>query len=167
MQIYFNGYSEEHVKKGKADYHKMSVSYSYQGQSKTQTIVSFSNPAVYAAIKTFNQGDSLEVEIGEVGGYKVWTSIKKSEGTGGTVMEGNSTKSSTQPPARSNYETADERAKKQVYIIKQSAIAQAVATCIGQDNFAKEGFGVDDVLATAQRYVDWVLDDGSESQSQD
>jgi len=56
------------------------------------------------------------------------------------------------PPDRA-YETAEERAKKQVYIIKQSSISNAI-------EIAKTdgiGLSVPGVLAIAQELTDWVL----------
>lgn len=157
MQVYFNGYTDEKITKGRNSYNKMVISYSYQGQSKTQQIMSFANPAVYAAVQGFKEGDLLDVEITKNdAGYNTWASVKLATATGGTPPNA----TSTVPARQSTYETPEERAKKQVYIIKQSCLAQAVATCAGQPKDALDNFTSDEVLAVAQVYVDWILDDG-------
>lgn len=159
MQVYFNGYTDEKIVKGRNSYNKMVISYSYQGQSKTQQIMSFANPSVYAAIPGFKEGDSLDVEITKNdAGYNTWASVKLSEGaTSAASAPSAGTKGNT-PVARSTYETPEERAKKQVYIIKQSCLAQAVAAVgeIGPDG------DTDHYISMAQQFVDWVLDDGSD-----
>ena len=50
----------------------------------------------------------------------------------------------------SNWETAEDRAKKQVYIIRQSSLTNAVNTLVGNVN-------PDDVKVTAQTYINFVL----------
>lgn len=133
----------------------MAISYSYQGQSRTQNIMSFANPTVYAAVKTFNEGDQLDVEVTKNdAGYNTWASVKK---IGGEVVPGKDTPKSTVPAARSTYETPEERAKKQVYIIKQSCLAQAAA----YSALRKDGYpDINEHLEIAQQFVDWVLADG-------
>lgn len=57
---------------------------------------------------------------------------------------------------RSTYETPEERAKKQVYIVKQSCLNQAVAVLsVGAKNPPDDGA----ILQKAQKYVDWVFED--------
>lgn len=163
MQVYFNGYTDEKIVKGRNSYNKMVISYSYQGQSKTQQIMSFANPSVYAAVQGFKDGDLLDVEITKNdAGYNTWASVKLSEGGGG-VVQGASLKAA--PAARSTYETPEERAKKQVYIIKQSCLAQAAA----YSALRKDGYpDIAEHLEIAQQFVDWVLEDGQgEGNTQD
>ena len=58
-------------------------------------------------------------------------------------------------PVRSTYETPEERAKKQVYIVKQSSISAALETL--KHNNPKATFKPDDVINIAQYYTDWVF----------
>jgi len=117
--------------------------------------MSFANPAVYAAVQGFKEGDLLDVEITKNdAGYNTWASVKLSEATTGA---GSATSAGSKTaPARTTYETPEERAKKQVYIIKQSCLAQAVASYGTQVNEVD----LEILLDTAQKMVDWVLDDG-------
>lgn len=154
MQVYFNGYTEEHVPKGKTGYYKMVVSYSYQGNSKTQTIMSFANPSVYDAIKKAKQGETLEVTLTSDGKYTNWASATVVAGTLPNPNPEGSVASFKAPAARSTYETPEERALKQVLIVKQSCLSQAAAYA----SLRKDGYpSVEEHLNLAQQFVDWVF----------
>lgn len=120
-----------------------------------------------AALK--NQLDQLEVG-------KNFTMVKEKEGdfwnVKGIYAEGaapppnpSSTKSTTDavssPAPRSNYETPEERAQKQVYIIRQSAINAAIALA----GVTKKTTNIKDILSTAKEFEAHVFgiefDDGS------
>jgi hypothetical protein len=62
-------------------------------------------------------------------------------------------------PAQATYtrdfETSEERAKKQVYIIRQSSLERALDLCLAKA--AKGGVDVEEVLQTSERFVDYVL----------
>lgn len=152
----FVSYSEEKVEKGKTGYFKMTVNYSTKGESKSKNIMSFANPAVYNAVKTLNEGDLFEVEFVKDDKYFNWASLKPIGQAVPPPVDANVKAGTGAPTARqSTYETADERAKKQVYIIKQSCLAQAVAW-----NDAPRD--IPEILEVAQKFVDWVLDDGKD-----
>jgi hypothetical protein len=148
----FLSYSEEKVPTAKGSYQKMTVVYKTdRDETKTKTVMSFSNPAVYDAIKRLNAGDSVEVAYVEGDKFYNWASVKAATGS----VESPAKQMASNTPARtSTYETPEERAKKQVYIIKQSCLAQAVATEQGKD--------VDAILKIADQFVEWVLDDGKD-----
>lgn len=91
-------------------------------------------------------------------GYWQWTSF-----TLGEPAEAPSAPTSFKPdPAKanavpkSNYETADERAARQVLIVKQSCLAQSVAY-YNHPSFAKQNITEEHVLNIAQVFVDWVF----------
>lgn len=60
---------------------------------------------------------------------------------------------------KSTYETPEERAKKQVYIVRQSSITAAIAYLKGQDSAS-----VDDVLDLAKQFEQYVFGEGSSKQ---
>ena len=63
-------------------------------------------------------------------------------------------------PVRSTYETPEERAKKQVYIVKQSSINAAIQLLsVG----AKQPPSTELVLTEAQKFVDFVFAEKKES----
>lgn len=149
-QYIFTNYTEEYVDKGKTGYHAMTINYSAKGESKQKKVMSFSNPAVYNTIKTLKGGETIDVEFVKDDKYFNWATVKVVE----TSNSGTSNSGSPAPTRiGGTYETADERARKQVYIIKQSCLAQAVAYVKETDSTDN----IDNVLNTAQQFVDWVL----------
>ena len=83
-------------------------------------------------------------------GYWQWVSFDRQMGEAAEV------KTSAAVPAKTggNWETAEERAKKQVYIVKQSSISNAIALLsVG----AKTPPNVDQVLLVAQQLTDFVF----------
>lgn len=64
--------------------------------------------------------------------------------------------SATVPAKVGNWETSDERAKKQVYIVRQSTINAAIETL----KSTGKPFGTDAVKNLAKQYEDYVFSDG-------
>lgn len=139
----------EKVSKGKNFYSVATVSYTDEkGEAREKKVMSFSNPSVFETLTKAIAGNLYDVTVTKQGDYYNWTAIKEVA------------KASAAAPAASggritgsNYETADERKIKQMYIIKQSSIANAI------DYFKAQGdgkFGVGDVLEVAQQFVDYV-----------
>lgn len=145
----FNNFTEEKIEKGRTPYYKMTVNYSAKGEPKQKTIMSFSNPSVYNTIKGLSEGDQINVEFVKDDKYFNWATVEKASGLVAPTTESPALGAS-KPVARTTYETPEERAIKQVYIIKQSCLAQAVA-------YDKEA-DIEMLLNTAQQFVDWVLD---------
>jgi hypothetical protein len=155
----------ERIKKGKADYSKATVIYTFNGQARTQNIMSFANPAVFAKIQEWEvalpEGE-VNVEVGKNdAGYNEWRSIGNAD-SAQTSSSPPGAQQGAAPRAATNtfsggrdFETREERAARQVLIVKQSSLAQAV-------EFLKtsEGTGIGDVLDTAQQFADWVFDNG-------
>jgi hypothetical protein len=120
-----------------------------QGQPQLKKLISFSNPNVYKAAKTWQKGDVVDITSvkNEKTGYWDWVGI----GGDGAVAQ-QETKSAT-PATRvagSNYETKEERAARQVYIVRQSSITNAI-TLLGA------GHTVDDVLNVAKQFEAFVF----------
>lgn len=159
-QYQFTNYSEEKVEKGKTGYYKMAVNYSAKGEPKQKVIMSFANPAVYDTIKKLNGGETMDVSFVEGDTkYYNWASVKVvGDASEAPQKAGGELKSAgpTQGTARSTYETPEERARKQVYIIKQSCLAQAAA----YSSLRSDGYPtVQEHIELAQKLVDWVLDE--------
>lgn len=119
-------------------------------ETKTKKLMSFANPATYATFKDAKNGESYEItQVKNDKGFWDWTSATKTDGT--TVGTGTAAKGFT--PTKSSYETTEERARRQVLIVKQSSLAQAV-------NFlARDGMPVDaeKAIELAQQFTDWVV----------
>ena len=87
-------------------------------------------------------------------GYWQWDSFVA--GTPGEVTNTASVANKATVAPKSNYETADERAARQVLIVKQSCLAQSVAY-YNHPSFAKQNITEEHVLNIAQVFVDWVF----------
>ena len=153
MKVTIKDVSIEWVTKGKTKYGKPSVAYTHNGEQRSQNIMSFANPSVFKEVQEL-VGQTVEVTLTKnAQGYNEWSAITP-EGAGAPTAVPTSTATRV---TGSNYETAEERAKKQVYIIKQSSISNAI-------EIAKTdgiGVSVSGVLDIAQQLTDWVLSNES------
>jgi hypothetical protein len=120
-----------------------------RGDTQTKKLMSFANPATYATLKDAKNGDVFTItQVKNDKGFWDWTSA-----TAGAAAEANAgatgaTKSFT--PTKSSYETTEERARRQILIVKQSCLAQAI-------NFDKTN--LDNTLEIADKLVSWVLEE--------
>jgi len=143
------GAPNTHAAKNGRSYQSIEVTYkNEQGQTQSKKLMSFSNPTVFNHIRDLTKGDALNVTTEkDANGYWQWTGI----GGDNTVAE---TKQAT--PATggrvtgSNYETKEERAARQVYIIRQSSLSTAV-------ELLGTGSKVTDVIATAKEFEAYVF----------
>jgi hypothetical protein len=130
-----------------------------QGKIAGKKILSFSHPTVFNTLKAAQAGEKYDVTNTKEGDYWNWTAISKASAGQATAMQtAAQEKTSTQQyAAQSNdrYETKEERAARQVMIVKQSSLAQAVATL--SVNPGKDKLQVEDVLQVAETYSAWVL----------
>lgn len=156
MQVKILDCSVEQIVKGKSRYSKASVAYSFNGEARTQNIMSFVNPDVFKKVQEL-VGQTVEVTLTKnAAGYNEWAAI----GEAGTTTQD----TPTAPPVGlaaaavrvtgSNYETPSERAQKQVYIVKQSSITAA----IGVANLNKEKATPEEIIESAQKFVNYVFD---------
>jgi len=120
------------------------------GKASTKKIMSFSNPAVFKAIQSAKNGDKLEIKTQkDDNGYWQWTGI-------GGGSSGGATSTASQPATKvvgSNYETKEERAIKQRYIVRQSSLTTALAVLsVGAKSVDKQA-----VLDLAKEFEEWVF----------
>jgi len=151
-------------KNGKGTYGKLTVAYrNDQGKLAEKPLLSFTNPAVFKAFERAEAGDEINVKSEKVGDYWNWTAILAEGETSQATPVANSTAPATRVTG-SNYETKEERALKQRYIVKQSSISAAVAILtVG----AKSSPSVKDVIALADEFVDYVFADDTKALSAD
>jgi hypothetical protein len=101
-----------------------------------------------------NQGDIFTItsEKNASSGYWDWT--KATQAPPGATVDTVQPKTTGYTAPKSTYETPEERAKKQVYIIKQSSLSAAIQVLsIG----AKTPPKTEDLTTMAQHFTDWVL----------
>ena len=153
-------------KNGKGTYGKLTVAYrNDQGKLAEKPLLSFTNPAVFKAFEHATPGAEINVKSEKVGDYWNWTAILTGEEPQTTQGAGTlpATASATRVTG-SNYETKEERALKQRYIVKQSSISAAVAILtVG----AKSAPATKDVIALANEFVDYVFSDDTKELSED
>lgn len=137
------------VKTARGSYQSLEVSYkNEQGQVQGKKLMSFANPSVFKDIQTFAKDDRVEIEAyKDDNGYWQWRNVKK-EGDGSS-----SKSSSTTRVTGSNYETKEERAARQKYIVRQSSISSAVQLLTAGDKTAT----VEDVLSVAKQLENYVF----------
>ncbi len=145
------------VSKAGKSYQLVDIAYknnTFQGKIESQKINQYSPIFKQAAAMQAGQTYDIEKEK-DASGYYQWNTI--TQGVPGSVVS--QPQVSTNPVANkvsTNYETKEERARKQVLIVKQSSLAQAIAACsIG----AKTPPSRQTILEEAQAYTDWVFED--------
>jgi len=156
MSIKIQEVTVETVQKGKNKYQVANVVYTDGGKNFTKKIMSFANPAVFDTVKNAKSGEEYEVKAVKDGDYWNWASIEKVD-AGTTRAAGAGTPATGGKVVGSNYETAEERKLRQMLIVKQSSIANAIEFLTSAQRLPEGGgFNVKDVLNVAQEFVDFV-----------
>lgn len=155
--------------KNKRSYHELDVVYWENGDKKelkTRTLRDFVNPAVFKTAQSLNEGDFAVADlIKDDNGYWNWKSLEKmdseqaqAENQAGQESSQSATRTGeTKPTGRvmgSNYETPQERAWRQVLIVRQSSLAQAIT--YHKEFLANSGNTIEEVLDTASKFEEWV-----------
>jgi hypothetical protein len=138
----------ETVQSGKNRYQVANVAYTYNGEARTQKIMSFANPDVFKKVQEAKAGEEYDITLTKNDkGYTQWAKMEPAGASGAAegVKQGR--------VLGSNYETSEERKLRQLHIVKQSSLAQAVQTLTPG---AKAALDPQAVVALAQTYVDWV-----------
>lgn len=141
----------------KGSYIQLDVAYKRvdTGKVEGKKVLSFASKEAFAALKDAQQGNVFTVtaEKNEESGFWEWTNVTPdSVGTTGSAAP--ATKGS--PTPKNTYETSEERAKKQVMIVRQSSLSNAIQTLAV--NPGKDKIRPEDVLELADIYFDWVME---------
>lgn len=142
------------IEKAPKGYTIANVTYLRDGQEKNAKIMSFAYPEAFAAVeKIANQVPvDVNVTMEKKGQYWNWKGVE---------VGGKAPATDTAKPAGkvlgSNYETPAERARRQVYIVRQSSIASAIEYFKGRD---PKGITVSpqEILDTAKVFEEFVMD---------
>lgn len=110
------------------------------------------NPKLNVALSNMKPGDSFTMVKEKEGEY--WN-VKDIIVGDAPVATSGTTKPAAQPAPKSNYETAEERAKKQVYIVRQSSLSSAINFMEATGN---KKFTEFDVIALAKQFEAYVFD---------
>lgn len=130
----------------------------YSGKVESKKIMSFGAGAgAFKVLAEATIGSVWEVTVVKnAQGYNDWTSVSPSSGdttpVAAAAFAGAVAKS--QPgQTRSTYETPEERAQRQILIVRQSSVSAAVATLSVGAKAVKPA----DVIAVAKQYEDYVF----------
>ena len=128
---------------------------SFQDKVEGKKVMPFGNKEVFETLKNSDKGDVFYIgRTKNADGFWDWDKISQVPNNKETYNEEVGHKQQTKAvPAASKsqpWETPEDRAKKQLYIIRQSSLTNAVNTLVGNVN-------PEDVKSTAQNYIDFVL----------
>ena len=126
------------------------------GKIEGKKIMSFTNKDVFSTLSKATTGNVFDVTTEKVGEYWQWIEVNAASG-GSATSDAPQAKSFSSPTPKSTYETPEERAKRQILIVRQSSLAQAVE--ILSVNPGKDKLQLGDVLQMADKLVDWVLNE--------
>jgi len=158
MEINILSVTIETIPTAKGSYQKAAVAYKDKdGKVTGKNIVSFVYPKVWEAISNAVGGDRFDVKNEKVKDNWAWTEITKlEEGQSGKPT---STTSVGSTGTKSTYETPEERAQKQICIVRQSSISNAIEYAVG----VKAVKSLEELLSIAKRFENYVFNsDGSE-----
>lgn len=154
IQIEILKVDKAHVPNTKGGYQVAEVAYKDLKENKVSSkkVMSFSNKAVFSAASAAQMGEVYDVTMEKGEKYWEWTSMTKSSPAAAGAAKLTAGFGNAAP--KSNYETPEERAAKQVYIVKQSSLSVAAdLLSIG----AKSPPNPDEVILLAQKFVDYVF----------
>lgn len=139
-------------------YQKAEVAYKdlNTGRVNSKTLVSFKAPEVFSAISNAAAGSQWTVSQQKNGQYWEWTQAMPGVSATQTAPAVPAGKAFNATPApKSNFETSQERAARQVLIVKQSSLSVAAGLLsVG----AKSPPNTDEVINLAQKFTNWVFD---------
>ena len=148
------------TKNGK-DYQFLEVAYkniSFDNKTESKKIMPFGAKEVFNTLKAAEAGDVFTLlREKDNDGYWQWVGISAGDveldTTDTKAPAGAAPKAAPAQAAKSTFETPEERAIKQVYIVRQSSISAAIDTL----KTDKKNPSVDEVLAVAKQYEDYVF----------
>lgn len=166
IQIQILSTDNKTVPTSKGSYNMLEVVFknlTYQGKVEPKKLASFgASGEAYKVLAGAKQGEVYEVDYTKNDkGFNDWTQVNRSttavaSPTGSTTTTGTSgvtggVQTATSP--RSTYETSEERAKKQIYIVRQSSISNAIAVLtVGAKTHPKSN-EILDLAKTFENYV--------------
>lgn len=155
MLITINSVNFEKHDKG---YMIANVNYLKDGSAETRQIRSFAAPNVYATLEGYkNFPVDVNVIVKKEGKYWNWKDIESPQQKEGNIGNANPVRPATGKVLGSNYETPEERAKKQVYIVRQSSISAAIELLKAKNPKGVEA-SIEEVIEVARKFEAYVFD---------
>lgn len=146
------------VPTAKGSYQTAEVAYknnTFQGKVEGKKVMSFgATKDAFSVLSTATSGDTFEVTIVKNDkGYNDWVTLTKA-GVGVATAQAPATASKANPAPRSTYETPEERAQRQVLIVRQSSLSSAANVLTAG---AKTPPAADAVIAVAKQFESYVF----------
>lgn len=141
-------------------YNKIDVIYKKDGKVEAKSLADFANKEIWDDLLALQKGDVKTVTVEKnANGYWEWKSVgeasaEEQKPTQAASNTDAAAKKGTGKVLGSNYETPDERAKRQVMIVRQSSISNAIA--FAELNKLTKSH-IDDVIANAKTFEAYVL----------
>lgn len=148
------------VPTAKGSYQTADVAYknnSFQGKVEGKKVMSFgATKDSFSTLALAQPGESYEVTIVKNDkGYNDWVSMAKAEaGAASAPVSAPAGGKAAAATPRSTYETPEERAQRQVLIVRQSSLSAAVNLLLAG---AKTPPPVENVLSIAKQFEDYVF----------
>jgi hypothetical protein len=175
MQIsILNVQSTTQTAKSGKPYQQLEVAYknlTFQGKIESKKLMPFgAQKAAFDALANAAVGSTFEVTVVKNdAGYNDWTACVQAA-PGSVAVASGSINNAAKPTAgttmqvKSTYETPEERAKKQVYIIRQSSLSSAISMLTPG---AKSPIKLSEVTDVADELFAWVMQDPNAAVKQD
>lgn len=138
------------VEENRGKYRQLTLSYETDGKTQERKLVSFNHKEVYNLLSKASMGDAFNITLKKGDKYWEWVeavAMGKEEVSASAGMPAKGKTSS------GNWETPEERAAKQVYIVRQSSIANAVQYCMASANQVT----VEEVIDVAKKFEAYVF----------
>jgi len=169
LQIQIIATTQETKPTAKGSYTQLEVTYknlTYQGKVESKKVMSFgAGASAFNTLKDAQAGSQWEVTVVKnAQGYNDWTAVVAASGAApaanvpASAPTGLSTGKAQLGP-KSTYETPEERAQRQILIVRQSSVSAAVSTLSVGAKAVKPA----DVIAVAKEYEAYVFGIGGGS----
>ena len=147
--------SDVSVTKHSKGYNVAEVKFVRDGKEESRKILDFAAKKAFdivSSFKSFPVDVNVVLEKNAKSGYWDWKDVE-------VAKEGNvSMTGKTGRVVGSNYETPEERARRQVYIIRQSSISSAISLLALAGELSTVSKTVKDVLEIAKEFEQYVMD---------
>lgn len=136
-------------------YNKLEVTYKNleSGKTESRKLVSFKYPTVYNAVAQATPGSQLNIQAIKGEKFWEWTDILDPDAAPPETVSKLETTTKVNTAPKSTYETPEERAKKQIYIVRQSSISSAIDLLKTE----KKQPNVTEVLEVAAQFENYVF----------
>lgn len=134
----------------------------FQGKVEGKKVMSFGATAkAFASLAEASPGESYNISIVKNDkGYNDWVELTRGDASVAAATSATPAASKS-APTKTTYETPEERALRQVLIVRQSSVSSAVAMLVAG---AKTPPKTEEVLLVAKQFVDFVFGVASDPQ---